>query len=435
MGLARSAQQLLMLLLIPAVGLAATRFYLSNSLTSGIAPAFNAGWNVTTGANRYMMKTVKDGSTLASRTTSSGQAAVAKFLMHQWISVPLAAQTLNGTFTGQIRFNQSSTTSTTGQGFGYIRLFKADGTLRTEISTFTTTNLTTTLTNRTCTSGMVDPGIAISAGDRIVVEIGWNYSVGTNTTRTGTGSFGTSPATDLAVDNTTTTANCPWIEFSQTLIFQNEWLGFARTRNSILLTPDNGGGGGGGTDLHDDFATNPSTRWTVAWGNLNYFGDEIQGNPSGLYFVNNTVTSGVTQYAKFVTSSSSTQGGVLFRVTETAGTSGFYNALIFGNHMYVTRGNNTGYLADCGDGGAVGTVTTGAALAFTISGTGASTVVRYWYNPTNNIPVDAANWDSASDPPDASCTLTGGTYYDSGLYVGWGIDGIEATTEWWGGNK
>jgi len=196
-----------------------TRYYLNTGTTSPVAPAANAGWNVTTGAIQYRMSEVKDGSTLANNVSASvGAAAVRKVLIDQWVSDPLAAQTITGTLTGQIRYDISSVTSTTGQGFAYLRIISNDGTsIVTEVGTLTTTDLSTTTTNRTMISLNVGT-LTINSGERICIDIGWNYSVGTNTTRTAFISTGSSSGTDLPVDNTATAANDPWMEFSDNII-------------------------------------------------------------------------------------------------------------------------------------------------------------------------------------------------------------------------
>jgi hypothetical protein len=57
-------------------------------------------------------------------------------------------------------------------------------------------------------------------GDRIAVEIGARFIATTVATTTATVNFGDAPATDIAEDETSTTANAPWLELSQTLTFQ-----------------------------------------------------------------------------------------------------------------------------------------------------------------------------------------------------------------------
>lgn len=209
----------ILLIFVVSFSYSQTTIYLNIGNIYQSTVSFNAGWNVTTGAKRYYMAAQKDGSTIASKTSGQvGASAVRKCLIDQFITAPLAAQTITGTLDGQIRFNQSSTSSTTGQGFVYLRVINADNSVATEVGSLTTTNLTTTLTNRTLVQLNVGT-LNITAGQRLCVDIGFNESVGTNTTRTGTTSRGSSAATNLAVDNTTTTANTPWIKFSQTLIF------------------------------------------------------------------------------------------------------------------------------------------------------------------------------------------------------------------------
>lgn len=215
----------LLFILFPVIVNAQSTFYLNTGTTCPIVPGVNAAWNVTTGNTQKMMNPTKDASTIASITSGlTGAAAVRKIILSQWISQPLAAQTMNGTLTGQVRFNMSSISSRTGEGFVYFSVLSAAG-VRTEVGTLTTTALTATLTNRTLIS-LTLSAVSVPAGGRFCVDIGWNYSTGSNTATSGVGSFGSSSATDLAVDNTTTTANNPFIKFSQTVVFQNAYRGF-----------------------------------------------------------------------------------------------------------------------------------------------------------------------------------------------------------------
>jgi|GEM_PF-133006 len=225
----------LSLFLLNCVAFSQTKFYLNTNTAASLSPAFNAGWNVTTGASRFVMNVVKDGSTLANAASGNiGGSAVRKALIDQWLSDPLAAQTITGTFTGQVQYLISSITSTTGQGFLYLRVINSDGTIATEVGTCTTSNLTTTLTNRTLIALNVGT-LNITAGQRICIDLGWNESVGSTTTRTASISEGSSSGTDLPVDNIATTVNNPWVQFSQTLVFQspaNDACG-----NAVTLTP------------------------------------------------------------------------------------------------------------------------------------------------------------------------------------------------------
>ncbi len=196
-----------------------TRFYLNLNTAASLSPSYNAGWTVTTGATRYAMNTTKDGSAITSKTTSAvSGVSSGRCLLDQWISDPLAAQTITGTFTGQVRFNISNITSTTGQGFLYLRVINANGTIATEVGSATTAALTATLTNRTLISLPVGT-LNITAGQRICIDLGWSYNIAAAVSRTCTISRGSAAAADLAADNITIAANNPWVQFSQTLLF------------------------------------------------------------------------------------------------------------------------------------------------------------------------------------------------------------------------
>lgn len=220
-------KKLLVILFFPPIFLEAqSRLYLSQ-VVPPYTPAVNAAWNVTTGALVGMLYSqVGNEATLNQASGNTGAAAVRKLLFYQFISQPLQAQTLNGTLTGQTRFNMSSTTSRTGEAFVYLRLMNIDGTIANETGTLTSTALTTTLTNRTLIALTIS-SLSITAGQRLVVDMGWNYSTGSNTTTSGTMTIRDNRTNaDYPVDNTTTALNTSWIEFSQKLIFQKRTYGF-----------------------------------------------------------------------------------------------------------------------------------------------------------------------------------------------------------------
>jgi hypothetical protein len=140
-----------------------TRLYFSQ-IASPILPVVHANWNVITGNSPSMVFAVYDGS--ASITVTSGMtaaAAVRKLLIRQFISRPLAAQTINGTLTGQIRMSMSNVTSRTGEGLIYFRIINPDGTIASEVGSLTTIALTTSSTNRTKDFVLIWAGITQQA--------------------------------------------------------------------------------------------------------------------------------------------------------------------------------------------------------------------------------------------------------------------------------
>lgn len=211
---------LFILFLFPLFANTQTRLYLTQ-IASNFAPTVNAAWNVTTGNTvNVLMPYVDNASAITITSGATGAAAVRKILLAQYVSPPLIAQTINGTCTGQIRMGMSSVTSRTGEGFVYLRILNNDGTVASEVGSLTTTALTTTNVNRTLIA-LTLSSVTVTGGQRLCLDIGWNYSTGSNTATTGSMIIRTTRTTgDLPVDNTSTAGSNPWFEFSQTLKFQ-----------------------------------------------------------------------------------------------------------------------------------------------------------------------------------------------------------------------
>jgi hypothetical protein len=204
----------------------ATRFYLPSAGAAAVSPAFGS-WNQTTGADRLKCVTTKIISTLTNKVQASAD-VVSNDLVRQYVSDPLAAVTVSGTVQGVIRsLEASSLHDLCAQCL--IRIVSNDGgTFRGTLYNFDNAALSnefpiTTAANRGFPRGSVAAAktlsaIAASANDRLVIEIGWREAIsgeGAN----GTLRFGDSSGTDLAVNETGTLDNNPWIEFSQTLTF------------------------------------------------------------------------------------------------------------------------------------------------------------------------------------------------------------------------
>lgn len=214
--------KLLIILLFPVFASAQTKYYLGTNTTSSLPLAYDGSWEVTGGAASLMAYDFKDASAIATFTSNNtGAAAVRDLLIRAFTTVPLAAQTIatSSVISAQIRGNMSSVSSRTGRGKILIKVLNADGSVNATAATVTTTNYTATLTNRTYSFTLVS-GVTIPAGGRLCFEIGWEYLTGTNTATNGSNSFGSSSATDLAVDNTTTTANNGFINISVTVVKQ-----------------------------------------------------------------------------------------------------------------------------------------------------------------------------------------------------------------------
>ena len=196
----------------------ATRFYFPDNAAPAISPAFDAVWTNTAFATRHQLSTTKQGSAFTSDThTIDGG-----YLFRQYISPPLAAQFIDDMETAKafIRALESDLASN-AETYVVIRLFSGDG--LTERTKFyegqDSLEFATSLTNRELvTLTNFYNGYNAQIGDVLVVEIGaWNtggeYSASIE--------FGDNSASDLPEDEVSTDQYCPWIEFSQDLVFWN----------------------------------------------------------------------------------------------------------------------------------------------------------------------------------------------------------------------
>jgi hypothetical protein len=208
---------------------AQTKFYLpSTSALPPVSPAFNSGWAITTGADRIMCYTDKRNTSITSKTTGNSS-SVQKILNRQYISQPLLAQTLSGTVKGQLRGSESNPTMDGVTSIG-IFVCNVQGTIVATLLAITNPPLSgneysNSLTNKNTPVSSALSSYNCANGDRLVIEIGVSQK-GNSNNRNVTQSFGDNSATDLPEDQTTTTANNPWLQFSTTIKLQPSYIHF-----------------------------------------------------------------------------------------------------------------------------------------------------------------------------------------------------------------
>ena len=199
-----------------------------------------------------------------------------------------------------------------------------------------------------------------------------------------------------------------------------------------ITSSQTAGGGGTATNYSDNFNTDPlASRWSNLWGTSIWSGSTLFGATSpGSYAKYNTATGGVDQYCKFTITTGSSGGGCIFRSTGTA-SNGFYVGVVLGGGtVWFSRGNNTGWVADMTSISLAYAI--GDTIAMTITGTGTGTTLRVWKNTTANIPDSVSSWDSSAAA--VSRVASGGTYYDTGNYIGTGVDTTYYIDNWYGGS-
>ena len=217
----------------------ATRFYYDPIAVPTISPTFDAAvWDQTSAAVRRCLTTVAPLNNAVEATFADLETSATNnfdVLLVQAISPPLAAQTIAGAISGQLR---ASETNALAQDFGHINIRAFDPTGTTSRGTLldlvnATEHVLTTLTNHKSPISTVPTSTAILDGDILVVEIGWR-SVDTAVTSWGsTISLGNGAAADLAVDESTTAANNPWIEFADNLKFMSDISAYQNAPNYL----------------------------------------------------------------------------------------------------------------------------------------------------------------------------------------------------------
>lgn len=211
----------------------ATRFYLPASGTAAVSPAFGSGWNTTTGASRHPAVTAKSGTALANGTarTKVSQAGAQNVLDRQYVSAPLNAQTISGTFSAWVQGLESTTAADAWLQI-VIRVVSGDGATQRGVlyagSTATAVSATagaenqefgTALASR-IKSALALTSVAAQAGDRLVIEVGYRAitaNTNTATLRYGDPTGSTDPTLSAGSTSTTTP---PYVELSQDLVFQ-----------------------------------------------------------------------------------------------------------------------------------------------------------------------------------------------------------------------
>lgn len=207
----------------------ATRFYLPSSGTPPVTPGTPTGWTQTTGWAAFPAPTVKTNTGLFNG--SAVTELVGTQLDRVYISDPIGAQTISGTFSAVITTSESSSTGELWLDI-HIKVISNNGaTVRgTLYAGSTATAVSTTVgaeNEEMATTGQsrIKDTIALTpvtaqANDRIMFEIGAKASAAA--TRTSTRRYGDPVATaDFALaSGLGSSAGTPWIELSADVMSQ-----------------------------------------------------------------------------------------------------------------------------------------------------------------------------------------------------------------------
>lgn len=193
-----------------------SRLYFSNGQAAPASPAFG-GWDMNTGSRQKLLSAKEAGETLGS-ATSGGTAANGCF--RQYVSDALSAQTISGTLKTYLRCFSDLELDVSPRIL--VRVCSGDGsTIRgtlLALGNYGGANFSiSALQNRIFADGDALSGLAVLAGDRLVIEIGANNPSGGDAFI----GVGAAVASDLPENETETGNLVPWIEFSGTIAFES----------------------------------------------------------------------------------------------------------------------------------------------------------------------------------------------------------------------
>ena len=208
-----------------------TRFYFSSTTAAAVAPA-NDSWNATAGAAAAREMNRKKTASAMATISANGTGTIGQTsLLRQYVSEPLPhAMTITGMMHGIIRTIESAANGNNTLAFS-LRACSGDGaTIRTPAllaisasdSTVDPYEMGRTTATATAFYDVNEntyhtlTSCAISAGDRLVFELGFRAG-STTTTRTGGIVCGDDSATDLPFTSINTNTDNPWIEFTADL--------------------------------------------------------------------------------------------------------------------------------------------------------------------------------------------------------------------------
>ncbi|MGH7866812.1 MAG: hypothetical protein ACREP9_04035, partial [Candidatus Dormibacteraceae bacterium] len=194
----------------------ATRLYLTNS-TTPFTPTNNRGaWDQTTSAIIKYLGPAPGGAAATRGQAETSTNTAFDVLLGRWVSDgAVAAGNLSGFMSWAVGFLESISTA---DHFIHVHAYVTAGDTDTVRGTLLTdsigaTELPTSATGTTELDKAITT-VAVSAGDRIVVEIGYQSHNSTATSRTSTMNYGNTGTLDLTGGDTNVTTRPGWVQFS-----------------------------------------------------------------------------------------------------------------------------------------------------------------------------------------------------------------------------
>lgn len=194
----------------------ATRIYLPSSGAAPITPAYSASWYGAASARLgRILASLAHGATAQTTASHDDNSSAARtFYFGQWISPPLTAQTIHAQTVGvSIKVSETST-SNLNYLYWIIRVVQSDGvTYRGTLVGYNADDNVAPTTIASRYDSATSSELAVSLGDRIVIEVGMGGDPPGGGNHDTSMIFGDDATNDLAAsDGDTDIDNC-WIDF------------------------------------------------------------------------------------------------------------------------------------------------------------------------------------------------------------------------------
>jgi len=193
----------------------ATRLWFNNAAAGFTPTTIRGTWHITTSAIVQQLGLTPTGASTTRAQTKTNSTNPRNTLWGRWVSDPIAKSgTLSGVCNWVLGVNESSTNA---NAFFQLHIFVTAGdtdTVRgTLLSDFTgTTEFSTTATGLGHHDQAIS-SVSVTAGDRIVVEIGWQGQ-NTSIALSATMRYGNNNITGVRIGGTNVTTQPGWIQFS-----------------------------------------------------------------------------------------------------------------------------------------------------------------------------------------------------------------------------
>lgn len=208
-----------------------TRLYLNNSVAGATPAAFRGAWNDTASAVTKDVATSKVASSITSISVAEVSATNPYAVcLYRGVSAPIDAQTVDGTVNLNVLVDESSASADMAYAL-HIYVMAPDGSVRgTLLTDYLDASGNEWVSNfgtggtRALNAAQTLTSVATTAGDRIVVELGYVARNSVTTSFTGKlfygGTLYNQDATGTGLTSQSTPPPFSWIEFSDTVAFE-----------------------------------------------------------------------------------------------------------------------------------------------------------------------------------------------------------------------